>query len=63
MPDPRIEKAKQVIVYEEKARENPDEKIMMHEIVPGHMILCEASEIDSIRKRRADLEKKKASAK
>lgn len=63
MPDPRIEKAKQVIVYEEKPRENAEEKISLHEIVPGHVILCAESEIAEIRKRRAEQEKAKATAK
>ncbi len=62
MPDPRIEKAKKLIVYEEKERENKDEKVYMHEIVPGHMIHCTDSEIEGIRNRRADLERAKAAA-
>ena len=38
MPDPRIEKAKEVVIYDESKRDLSGEKPKLREIEPGHLV-------------------------
>lgn len=60
MPDPRIEKSKQVLVYHPKEH-RPDEVLEVREIIPGHYVYCTEEEIPEYQRRYEKLQEERAS--
>lgn len=58
IPDPRIEKSKDLIVYEHKEYAK-DTELAVREIVPGHYVYCSEDEIDFYKKRYEHLRKER----
>lgn len=54
LPDPMYERERQRITYEAKDLTGNEK---MHEIVPGHFVYCEESQVEMLRQRRADYDK------
>lgn len=64
MPDPRIEKKKELIVYDESKRDHSGEKPILQEIRPGHFVFANDREmaeyeikLQKMEKERAELDK------
>ena len=51
MPDPEIEKKKNVIVYKGE-EENPTPDMILREIVPGHEVFCKEEEVEKYKEKR-----------
>lgn len=49
MPDPRIEKTKELIIYDESKRDFSGEKPILQEIVPGHYVFANEREMAEYR--------------
>ncbi len=58
IPDPRIEKSKDLIVYEHKESEN-GEKMSLHEIENSHFVFCTDSEVAFYKNRYEHLRKER----
>ena len=53
MPDPRVEKSKKLVVYDDSGRDLSGEKPILQEIRPGHFVFAndrEMKEYDAILK-------------
>ena len=45
MPDPRIEKSKELVIYDESKRDLSGEKPQLREIRPGHFVFANDREM------------------
>ncbi len=61
MPDPIIEKAKEVIVYDESTRDLSGEKPILQEIRPGHYVFANDREMAEYEAKLSAMEKEKSS--
>ncbi len=58
MPDPKVEKAKELIVYDDSDRDLSGEKPTLQEIRPGHFIFANAREMVEYEEKLSALEKR-----
>lgn len=60
MPDPRIEKKKELIVYDESKRDHSGEKPVLQEIRPGHFVFANDREMKEYEKTLQEMEANEA---
>lgn len=60
MPDPRIEKKKELIVYDESKRDHSGEKPILQEIRPGHFVFANDREMKEYEKTLQEMEAREA---
>ena len=56
MPDPRIEKNKKLVVYDESKRDLSGEKPVLQEIRPGHFVFANEREMGEYREKLRKME-------
>ena len=59
MPDPKVEKAKELIIYDDSGRDLSGEKPKLQEIRPGHFIFANAREMGEYENTLKQMEKEK----
>ena len=57
MPDPQIEKAKELVVYDESKRDFSGEKPILQEIRPGHQVFANAREMKEYEAKLSEMER------
>ena len=57
MPDPQIEKAKKLVVYDESKRDHSGEKPILQEIRPGHLVFANDREMKEYEAKLKQMEK------
>ena len=57
MPDPQIEKAKKLVVYDESKRDHSGEKPILQEIRPGHLVFANDREMKEYEAKLQQMEK------
>ncbi len=59
MPDPRIEKSKELVIYDESKRDFSGEKPQLREIRPGHFVFANDREMREYEAKLSEMEKEK----
>ena len=59
MPDPRVEKAKELIIYDDSHRDLSGPKPILREIRPGHFIFANDREMEEYEAKLSEMEKEK----
>lgn len=57
MPDPQIEKAKELVIYDDSNRDLSGPKPILQEITPGHYVFANDRELEEYRKKLEELNK------
>ena len=60
MPDPEIEKAKKLVIYDESKRDHSGEKPILQEIRPGHYVFANDREMKEYEAKLQKMEKEEA---
>ena len=63
MPDPQIEKAKKLVVYDESKRDHSGEKPILQEIRPGHLVFANDREMKEYEAKLQQMEKEEKNRK
>ena len=63
MPDPQIEKAKKLVVYDESKRDHSGEKPILQEIRPGHFVFANDREMKEYEAKLQQMEKEEKNRK